>query len=470
MKVLVAAAEALPFWKTGGLGDVARALPDALVARGLEVRVIMPGYPFIATGPAPLVDDGTLDVPWPGGHRSVGFRRHAPDDVAGTVFVQAPEFFGTGRPYDDVAGDPFGLARRFAFFCRATVAYARHWGADVLHLNDWQCGLAPVYAMLDGLDAATLFTIHNLAYQGNFDAEALPHLGIPPAFMREENGVAFWGGISFMKAGISLADGVSTVSPSYAAEICTPEGGFGLDGLLRFRRRRLAGILNGIDTATWNPLTDPLLPANYGARGLQRKDACRAALSEGAGVDGSGTLLGMVTRLAHQKGIDLLLTALPGLLERGCSLVVLGHGDGHYEQALRAAAAHRPDRLAVHTGFADELAHLVYAGSDLFLMPSLYEPCGLGQMIAQRYGTPPIARRTGGLADTITDGATGFLFNEPTADALLEAVDRAAAARGRRGWRALQARCMREDHSWTRSAAVYERLYHAARSILPQSA
>lgn len=466
MKILFATAEALPFFKTGGLADVARALPDALVERGHDVRVIMPGYEFLREATGSALADTTLAVPWPGGARRASVVRDDPDGGAPTAFVVADGIFDIDSPYDPVAGDALSLGRRFAFFCRCVTAYARHWGADVVHLNDWQTGLVPVYGALDGLQSATLFAIHNLAYQGNFPPRLLPEIGVPSSYFRMENGVEFHGQASFMKGAIALADRLVTVSPSYASEIQTPAHGNGLDGLLLSRRRLLHGVLNGIDTDTWNPATDPLLPASYSSRTLTQKNLNRDALLSQTGVSGDGPVLGMVSRLAYQKGCNILIAALSRLVQMECSVVVLGSGEARYERDLMELAQRYPGRVHVRHGFDEPFAHLIYAGADFFLMPSLYEPCGLGQMIAQRYGTPPIARRTGGLADTIDDGATGFLFDEPTADAFVEAVVRAGGIWRRRGWRAMQTRCMREDHSWTRSAGEYERLYHLAMGSL----
>ncbi|HEX6307789.1 MAG TPA: glycogen synthase [Longimicrobiales bacterium] len=462
MKILFATAEAVPFYKTGGLADVARALPDALVERGHQVCVIMPGYSFLSAATTGATVDRELSVPWPGGPLRASVARHDSDSGAATAFVLAPEFFDTDRPYDPLPHDELGLGRRFAFFCRAVTAYAREWGADVVHLNDWQTGLVPLYALLDALEAPTLFSIHNLAYQGNFPPRLLAEIGVPAAFHRVENGLEFHGSASFMKAALALADRLATVSPTYALEIQTAEYGAGFEGLLTFRRRTLHGVLNGIDTTTWNPSTDPLLPVRYTARTLARKAECRAALSEQTGSAADGPLFGMVSRLVYQKGIDTLIAALPALVERGGTVVMLGNGDGGTERELARIARRYPQRFIIRLGFDEPLAHLIYAGADFFLMPSLYEPCGLGQMIAQRYGTPPVARRTGGLNDTIQDGSTGFLYSDPAPDALLEATDRAVAAQRRRGWRAMQTRCMQEDHSWTRSAGDYERLYHLA--------
>jgi starch synthase len=460
VKILFASAEALPYFKTGGLADVARGLPNALVARAHDVRVLLPAYAFLDGALQRARVDTELAVPWPSARLrvSIALLDEQPGS-APTAFVRTPDYFDTDQPYEPVPGDPLSLARRFALFCRAIVAYANHWGADVVHLNEWQTGFVPAYAQVEHLAAATLFTIHNLAYQGNFPPFVLPEVGVPALLFRTENGVEFHGQASFMKAGISLADRLATVSPTYAREIQTSDYGNGLDGLLAFRRRLLHGVLNGIDTTAWDPATDVLLPITYTARTLERKDASRAALVERTGVDGNGPILGIVSRLAHQKGIDLLLGSLTELLHAGCRMVVLGHGEPAFEHAIAAFAHSAPTRVAFQVGFDEPLAHLIYAGADFFVMPSLYEPCGLGQMIAQRYGTPPIARRTGGLNDTITDGVTGFLFVEPSARALVDAVRRALGSWQQRDWRALQARCMAEDRSWDRAAVEYERIY-----------
>jgi starch synthase len=319
---------------------------------------------------------------------------------------------------------------------------------------------------MDGMDAATLFSIHNLAYQGNFPPLLLADIGVPSSFLRTENGIEFHGQASFMKGAIALADRLATVSPTYAREIQTPAGGAGLEGLLSHRRRTLHGVLNGIDTQAWDPARDALLPVPYNARTLAQKAHCRSALIAAAGVSGAGPVLGIVSRLAHQKGIDILVDAMPRLVALGCSVVVLGSGDSRHERDLGELAQLHPQRIASRHGFDEPFAHLIYAGADFFLMPSLYEPCGLGQMIAQRYGTPPIARRTGGLSDTIDDGATGFLFDDPGTAAFLETVTRAVAVWQGSGWRALQTRCMRQDHSWSRSAGEYERLYNLAMGAL----
>lgn len=462
MRILFATSEALPYWKTGGLGDVAHALPDTLMRRGQDVRLILPLYRFIRESQLELEDAGEAVIPWPGGGLTAHYFLHRPENGTPALFVDQPTFFDTRHPYGAPGEDPLAVGLRFAFFCRAVVERARAWNADVVHLNEWQTGLVPVYGLVDDLPAATVFAIHNLAYQGSFPSSIVDAIGIPRTYLRSENGLEFYGHASFMKAGLALADRLVTVSPSYAAEIQTPAGGTGFDGLLRFRRRLLHGILNGIDRQLWNPLCDPALPEHFDARTFDGKEADRTALLRELGLSDGGPLLTLVTRLAYQKGIDTLLEALPRILDMGASVAVLGNGDPAYENALAGAAAAHPGRLAVRLGFNDPLARRLYAGSDFFLMPSRYEPCGLGQLIAQRYGTPPVVRSTGGLADTVKDGLTGYTYEEASAEALVGALER--AFRGWRGtrWNTLRRRCMSLDWSWGRSAEQYEDVYRIA--------
>lgn len=459
MRILFAAAEAAPYFKAGGLGDVARALPDELARRGHDVRIILPAYGLILRRGLDLAHETDDMVPWPGTTVPVRFLRHTHGDGAPAILVHQSEFFEDGRPYVVNVSDPLALGRRFALFCRAVVRYAKAWNADVVHANDWHTGLVPVYRLLDGLDAATIFTIHNLAYQGNFTPELLGQAGVPGELYRPENGVEFYGSVSFMKAGLALADHVTTVSPTYAREVQTPAYGAGLDGLLRFRKHHFSGILNGIDIDAWQPARDPRITAPYTATRLAGKDRNREALLQETGLEDGGPVVAMITRLVHQKGIDLLLAALPALLEREARLVILGDGDAAYEHALATAAKASPRRIAFAPVFDEALARRIYAGADFFLMPSLYEPCGLGQMIAQRYGTLPIVRATGGLVDTVEDGKTGFAFRDASVSSLLDAWERARTAWRARGWVSMRRRAMRLDWSWGRSAQQYERVY-----------
>ncbi|HET9982768.1 MAG TPA: glycogen synthase [Longimicrobiales bacterium] len=464
MRILFASAEANPYWKTGGLADVARSLPDALVERGHDVRVILPFYRPVRDRGFPLEESAVLDVPWPGDAVPTRFLLHRPPHGAPGVLVEGPDFFDTDDPYGAPFGDVLALGRRFAFFCRAVVAYAKVWGADIVHLNDWPTGLVPVYGLVDGLEAGTVFAIHNLPYQGNFPPALVPQIGAPWGLYRPENGFEFWGQASFMKAGLALSARLVTVSPTYGAEIRTPDFGAGLDGLLRFRHGVLHGILNGIEPRVWDPAHDGALTRPFGPEQVGLKEENRAALLAELGLTGDGPLFVAVTRLAYQKGIDLILGAIWQIVESGASVAVLGSGDAGYEWTLGSMAGAAPHRVAVRFGFDDGLARRLYAGGDFFLMPSRYEPCGLGQMIAQRYGTPPVVRHTGGLVDTVVDGVTGFAFHDASPAGLLSAVDRA-----RRAWHdgsveAIRRRCMELDWSWERSAAEYEEVYACARA------
>ncbi|HEY8468224.1 MAG TPA: glycogen synthase GlgA [Longimicrobiales bacterium] len=462
MKILFAASEANPYFKTGGLADVARALPDALRERGHDIRIIHPLYRRVREQGLALQEDGQAWIPWPEGNVVVRYLLHRPARGAPAVLVDEPAFFDTPDPYAPTAEDPIAHGIRFALFCRAVVDYAKTWGADIVHANDWPTGLVPVFARMEHLRARVIFGIHNMAYQGNFPPRILRRVGVPREYYRPDDGLEFYEQASFLKAGLALSARLVAVSPTYAREIQTPEFGAGLDGLLRHRARDLHGILNGIDTRTWDPATDEALATRYDASRLDGKEANRRQLLDELGLDGAGPLFVMVSRLVHQKGVDLLIDAIPHILRQPGAVAVLGDGEADYERALAGLAADHPGRVAAVFRFDDALARRLYAGGDFFLMPSRYEPCGLGQMIAQRYGTPPIVRHTGGLVDTVVDGVTGFSFLATTPEALLEAVERARAVWRGSGWDELRRRCMALDWSWTRSAALYEELYRSA--------
>jgi len=340
----------------------------------------------------------------------------------------------------------------------------------LVHAHDWQAGLAPVYLKtLYATDPVlanvpTMFTIHNLAYGGWFEPDWLPRLDLPWSLYTME-GLEFYGRISFLKAGIVYSETLTTVSPHYAQEIQTPEAGCGFDGILRKRSADLSGVLNGIDSDAWNPATDPLLPKPYRAGNLDGKRAAKKAVLERYGLPADAAamkrpLIGMISRMVDQKGLDLIAQAGDELLALDAAFVVLGTGEARYQDMWRRFAAQRPARVGVHVGFSEELAHLIEAGGDMFLMPSLYEPCGLNQMYSLRYGTVPVVRHVGGLADTVVDGVTGFSFEEYSAEALLAVLGRAIAAFGDPGrWGVMQAAGMREDHSWDHSAREYVKIY-----------
>lgn len=468
MKILFASSEVFPFSKTGGLGDVCGALPKALAARGHEVVVVTPLY-------------ADVDVEKHGIVRTPHFihRAHLWEKQLGDrhrVFFLDNDRLFRGR--FGVYGDPHGEfgdnAERFGFLSRSLVQVCDAIGfgmPDVFHLHDWPTGPAALYlARLRGERRGvfrTVFTIHNLAYQGRFGKSVIEEQGLGWDSFTPQ-GLELHDTVSYLKAGLAFSDAITTVSPTYADEIRTPEHGVGLDGFLRARSDRFFGLVNGIDPEEWNPSTDRKLPAHYSVDDLRGKHECRAKLLEELGLRaGPETLvLGVVSRLVQQKGIDLILGALQELMHRDVVLAVLGSGEDRFEDGFAHAARHFPGRVAARLKYDDALAHRIEAGADAFLMPSRYEPCGLNQLYSLRYGTIPIVHRTGGLADTVLDvgdpsgRGTGFCMSEPTVHSLLHAVDRASGAfRDRGAWREFQRRGMSLDLSWDRSAAMYEQLY-----------
>jgi starch synthase len=476
MELLFVASEVAPWSKTGGLGDVAAALPAALAGRGHRVRVVTPRHGGIDPLRAGLT---RLELVLHAGPERFGaWVRPGGPGRAEVFFLEHEACFGSRRGiYGEAGRDHPDNPRRFALLSRAALDLPRAlgWRPQVVHLNDWQSALAAW--MLRGergadpflAGARSVFTIHNLAYQGIFPKGWMPELGLPWEIFRFDRGVEFHDQLNFMKAGLVFADALTTVSPTYAREILTVEGGYGLDTVLRRREGDLHGILNGIDVGEWDPATDPHLPAHFRRGELRGKARVKAALQRELGlpVDVAAPLLAFVGRLAPQKGVDLLEGALPSLLGGGAQVALLGSGDPGPEERLAAAPRARPERLAVRIGFDEGLAHRIEAGADVFLMPSRFEPCGLNQMYSLRYGTPPVVRSVGGLADTVEDWdggrrGTGFRFQELSAGALVAAAARATAAwRDRRAWRGLQSRGMALDFSWARSAERYEALYRS---------
>jgi starch synthase len=461
MNLLFATPECAPLAQTGGLGEVSAALPVALRELGIDARVLLPAYRGFARDAGCLAEMELL------GRRVRLFESQLPTGVP-IYLLDCPELFRRdGGPYQDAQGADWpDNALRFGVFSRAAAllsggASPLDWRPDVLQCNDWPAALAPVFASFEPDHARTLLTIHNLAFQGNFDAQWVERLGLPESFLSMDR-LEFHGRMSFLKGGIVCADALNTVSPRYAREIQGEEMGCGMEGLLRGRAADLRGILNGIDTSAWDPASDRFIAARYDAASLERKSANKAALQRRLNLepDARALLLGSVGRMTHQKGSDLLAAAAAELLAGPAQLAVLGAGERDIERALTALAARHPGRMAVKIGFDDELAHLIEAGADLFLMPSRYEPCGLNQMYSQRYGTPPVARATGGLADTIQDGATGFLFERAEPAALLDAVRRAAALwREPPRWALVQRAAMGRDFSWAAAARRYADLY-----------
>ena len=475
--MLMLASEAVPFAKTGGLADVMGALPQAIARLGWDVTVMLPRYRGVTAGS--VVDRFTVAI---GGFtREVSLFEAPLGERVRAVLVGCPDLFDRDTLYGAEGADYPDSPRRFAMLVRASLEYAGRQAVppSIVHAHDWQAGLAPVY--LDTLyathpvlrDMPSVFTIHNLAYQGAFDGDWLPRLDLPWELLTIDE-LEFWGRISLLKGGINRADYITTVSPTYAREIQTPEFGCGFEGILRHRAADLVGILNGIDTTAWDPAHDPFLPAPYDATDVSGKAVSKVALLSRyrMPVDEETLkrpLVGMVSRLVDQKGFDLiagLAHTLPGL---DASFVVLGSGDARYQALWTRLASQYPERIGVAIGFDEPLAHLVEAGADMFLMPSRFEPCGLNQMYSLRYGTVPIVRAVGGLADTVTDylprrrRSTGFVFEEYTPAALLATLERALAVfADRPRWAALQAAGMRQDHSWDRSAREYVKIYERA--------
>jgi starch synthase len=459
VRVLHVTPECAPMTKTGGLGDVSEALPAALREAGVDAMTLLPGYPPVLdhVGRAHEALRVTL----------LGFEcRLVRADPF--IVVDCPALYQReGGPYQGPDGHDWDdNALRFGVLSRAAALLggARSpldWRPAIVHCHDWPAGLAPVYLREEPKRAASVMTIHNLAFQGNYDAQLLARLELPASAFTID-GLEFYGRLSFLKGGIASADAVTTVSPTYAREIQTPEFGHGMDGLLRHRRDVLSGILNGINTRIWDPWNDVRIAQRYDARTLERKAANKAALQRRLNLEPRERvpLVGVVSRLTLQKGADLLAAAADALAALPAQLAVVGQGERTLEQALAAAAARHPGRIGVQVVFDEDLAHAIEAGAYLFVMPSRFEPCGLNQMYSQRYGTPPVVRATGGLVDTVQDGVTGFFFERAERDALLEALRRALAAYAEPArWLDLQRAGMERDFSWSAAARRYADLY-----------
>ncbi len=470
-RILMVASEATPFVKTGGLADVLGGLPPALRSLGEQIAVLLPKYRSVELHQPERVYH---ELPLRVGSRSFAC---ALDCVTREgvpfYFVNCPALFDRSGVYNEGGNDYPDNHIRFAALCRAALETARRvFRPDIFHCHDWQAGLLPVYLhQLAASDPTyfgmkTLFTIHNLGYQGRFSPVQLGEMGLDGSVMRPDL-MEYHGDVNLLKGGLVYADRISTVSRAYAREIQTPEYGFGLDGLLRSRSEVLSGIVNGVDYSEWNPETDRFLPARYSAEDLSGKAVCKRALLEqmGLSADLAGKpVIGIVSRFATQKGFDLIAEVAADLMAEDAVLVVLGSGEARYEELFGWMKRTWSDRVGAWLGYNNPLAHLVEAGSDLFLMPSHYEPCGLNQIYSLRYGTVPVVRATGGLDDTIDD-ETGFKFQPYTGAALLSTVREALVAfQNRSNWQAMMRRGMRKDYSWAASAREYASLYQQLRA------
>ena len=487
MRILQVSAELFPLLKTGGLADVAGALPLALVAAGQDARVLLPGFPTIRAGVRGLEPVAEFQAPW--GER---FMLRAGRIEAGgaaplaAYVIDAPALYDRpGNPYEDPSRQPYGdNHRRFALLGWAAAQLAQgldpHWRPEVVHAHDWHAGLAPAYLAFarrhGGTRAGSVFTVHNLAYQGLFAPWHFAGLGLPDEAFHI-SGLEYHGQLSFMKAGLSYADRITTVSPTYAREIQTPEQGCGLDGLLRERNGVLEGILNAVDDQVWNPAADPALAQRFhGPEGapMAGKAHCKAALQQqlGLAARAEAPLFILVSRLTEQKGLHLVLDGLDALLARGGQLALLGSGEAWLEDAFRARAAAAPQSVSVTIGYDETLAHRLFGAGDVTLVPSLFEPCGLTQMYGLKYGSLPLVRRVGGLADSVVDctledlasgDATGFVFDRFEAADYHRALRRAFALHQRPAdWRRVRASAMRRPNDWADAAAAYIKVYQKA--------
>ncbi len=472
-KILFVTSEAHPLIKTGGLADVSGSLPKALAELDQDVRLLIPNYQALKTqGDVRFLCSLRVD------NKNVNIlETRMPESGFIVWLIDFPGYYNyPGNPYVDEQGEPWpNNAERFALFCRVAVEIAMNrihqdWRPDIVHCNDWQSGLVPALLSLEFHRPATVFTIHNMAYQGLFPAATAATLNLPGQLIHPL-GLEFHGMLSFIKGGLVYADQITTVSPTYALEIQTPEYGYGLEGLLEHRQDALGGIINGVDLEHWNPASDPNLVQNFDATTLAQKAANKAALQSKVGlpVKADVPLLGLIGRLVEQKGIDLLIECLPELLPLTLQIVILGSGSKEFQAQLQELAAPYPDKIAITLGYNEALAHLIEAGIDAFLMPSRFEPCGLNQMYSQLYGSLPIVRKTGGLADTVVDTtpdsianqtATGIVFNDATAGSLLEAIKRTLLLYTQQDvWQKIQQTGMQQDFSWKHSAQQYLALY-----------
>lgn len=480
-KVLFVSSEVFPLIKTGGLADVSGSLPSALQNLGVDIRILMPGYPTVLSQLSnlqPIASLSSLPV-IEQAELMIGVIQDT--QVKVMVIKSASLYERDGGPYADNSGLEwpdnairFGVLSRVAAILSGVQTPLHDWKPDIVHCNDWQTGLTPVYMrLLENTAAKSVISLHNMAFQGCYGQEWIATLGLPAAnFIME--GFEYYGQLSFLKAGIYYADTISTVSPRYAKEIQTTEFGFGLEGLLKTRGAEIKGILNGIETDEWNPETDTHLVKTYSANRIAGKKQVKRALQQKLGLDNDADapLLGIVSRLTHQKGLDLLLPNMQNLLDTGCQLALLGSGETELEAEFEAITSKNPGRVSVTIGYNEPLSHQIMAGCDMFIMPSRFEPCGLNQLYGLAYGTPPIVNATGGLADSVVDTnqatikdktANGFVMAEATAEALLTCITRALRVFNQEAktWRQIQKNGMSQNLSWDKSALEYLTLYQA---------
>jgi starch synthase len=479
LRVLFLSPEVVPYAKTGGLADMAGSLPSALKRQGAEVRLCLPFYRVVREGNFETRSIlKNLEVPLCKETLPVDVLETTTEENIPVYFIEREDLYDRPNLYGNAAGDYYDGLERFTVFAHASLLIAEVLGfaPDIIHCHDWQTGLVP--ALLKGVyrqspilqEARTVFTIHNIGYQGLFPVDKFRVTGLPVQFFNPE-GLEFWGKVSLLKAGIVYSDAITTVSPTYAKEIQTPEFGLGMSGILQQRLSSLHGILNGVDYRYWNPSEDPYLPAHYSAADIRGKQICKEALIQEMNLDPSLKhlpLLGMVTRLDPQKGVDILLDIVDKILALDTTLVILGSGNRVYQEALQDVARKHPGYMGLEIGFDDALAHRIIAGADIFLLPSRYEPCGLTQMYALKYGTVPVARATGGLEDTIVafdpylGAGNGFKFGPYEPEAFLSSVRQAVETfRDKNQWRKIMANGMAADFSWDRSASAYMELYRS---------
>jgi starch synthase len=474
MKVLSVASEIFPLVKTGGLADVVGALPGALRDHGIETRTLIPGYPAVRTALENRETVAEIDELFDGPATILAGQAKDLD----LIVIDAPHLYDRpGNPYLSPAGTDWpDNAERFAAlgFIAASMATGKVPGfaPDLVHAHDWQAAMAPVYLRYGGAPSPkSVVTVHNIAFQGQFPATIFPSLGLPDAAFAID-GIEYYGNVGFLKGGLQSADAITTVSPTYAEEIRTPEGGMGLDGLLRARRDVLTGIVNGIDSGIWNPATDEALAERYDARTLPRRTANKRAIEARFALEpGEGPLFCVVSRLTWQKGMDLLAASADALVQSGARLALLGTGEASIEQEFLGAEERHKSRIGVVIGYDEKLSHLLQGGADAILIPSRFEPCGLTQLYGLRYGCVPIVARVGGLADTIIDAneaalagnaATGIQFSLGDGSPLENALGRACRIhRDRKAWAGMQRRGMKMDVSWTHSAKRYADLYRS---------